>query len=96
MYLRPRRLPTQPGSRLIRQLVGFERAADVPAGGVTTLPFSFGVEELALIDAATGDRVSAPGSYVLELSDGSGAAPATVPLTLSGAQVVLEPFPSEA
>lgn len=91
-FLEPQKLPSQPGSRLLQKLWDFKRVSDVAVGTTTELPFVLTVESLALADIVTGDIVSAPGEYRVRFDDGSGHN-ASIPLTITGPQRVLEPFP---
>ena len=48
---------------VIKQLVGFQRV-HLAAGASVVVEFAVNVEQLALVDRLTGDRVLAPGLYV--------------------------------
>ena len=94
----PVSLPTQPGSRLLQALFGFERLPDVKVGATQTATFSISADTLKIADLATGDLVSAPGTYTLRFDAGSGGAKGTraeVALAVGGPQVVIEPFPKK-
>ena len=71
----------------------FQRSAAVGPGSTLSLAFNISAMQLSIVDLASGDRVLAPGSYELVFSAGSAAAQCTLPLRISGAQLVLEAFP---
>jgi hypothetical protein len=83
------------GARLLseqRRLLDFTRLHDVQAGAAATAHFNVTAASLASFAAATGDLVSSAGSFRLTVEDGSGAA-VSVNATVTGPDVVLEPFP---
>lgn len=92
-YLVPLSLPTQVGSKLKQKLFDFARGSDVAVGATVELEFVVSAEALALYDLTTGDLVSAPGEYELVFDSGDGVKAATLGLTVTGTQAVVEPFP---
>ena len=92
-FLVPKSLPTQPGSKMLQKLWQFSRAPDVAVGATVELSFAVGPEAVAINDLATGDIISAPGSYTLSFRDGSGAS-VDVGLEVTGKQHVIESFPT--
>jgi len=94
-YLVPQAMPTQKSSKLLQLLFDFGRVSDVPVGATRKLTFSVSADALKLADLASGDLVSAPGTYELRFDGGSGSGAGVVSLllTISGPQVVIEPFP---
>lgn len=89
-YLRPLSLPTQPANKLIKDVFDFGRVTLAP-GASTTLSFSVAQSTLKLVDVTTGDTVSAPGQFAIDLDDGTTVLTAQV--TMVGKQQVLEPYP---
>ena len=92
-FLVPKTLSTQPGSKMIQKLWQFSRVADVAVGATMEVSFAVDPEAVAITDLATGDIVSAPGSYTLSFRDGSGAS-VDVGLEVTGKQHVIESFPT--
>jgi beta-glucosidase len=92
LYLRPQGpLPAQPASRLIR------RRVHLAAGESVTVSFNVSAADLTLVDAATGDRVSTPGAFLLSAStDGCATTVLDVPVLLEGEEAVVERFPGRA
>jgi hypothetical protein len=91
VYLIPIHLPTQLGSKLLQKLWQFQRIADVAVGATASAQFTVDAEAISLTDLATGDLVSAPGTYKLVVKDGTSIV--TLDLEVCGDQTVLEPFP---
>jgi hypothetical protein len=91
VYLIPIHLPTQLGSKLLQKLWQFQRIADVAVGATASAQFTVDAEAISLTDLATGDLVSAPGTYKLVVKDGTSIV--TLDLEVCGDQTLLEPFP---
>lgn len=83
----------QTGSKLKQKLWDFARGSDVAVGATAKLEFTVSAEALALADLATGDLVAAPGEYTLVFDSGDGVTVAMLGLSVTGKQVVIEPFP---
>lgn len=90
-YFEPRDTPSQPASRLRRQLFGYERVHLAP-GASADVAFTVTSATLRLVDRATGDVVSTPGTFALLFTNGAGL-DARVPATVAGAEVVVTAFP---
>ena len=80
-----------------KQLFDYARLKGVKKGSSTTLTFNVTAASIAEVDEKTGDLVSEAGSYELLFDDGSGGKIGLVSMAVAvkGANVVLEPFPSE-
>jgi hypothetical protein len=95
LFFAPQGMPQQAGSRLQRQLADFERV-HLEAGASTTVQFTITTGTFVVVDKAgnTGDRVSTPGTFSLIATNGVGLT-ASWPVTLTGSQVVVTPFPGK-
>jgi hypothetical protein len=91
-YFAPVSLPSQPQNRLIKQLFAYERVHLAP-GDATTLTFTASSATVNIVDKATGDVISAPGSFNFVFTDGVDQT-LTVPVTVTGSQVVVHPYPA--
>lgn len=89
----PVALPTQPTSRLLRQLVDYERVHLAP-GDATTLTFSVTSATFRIVDADSGDILSVPGQFRLLFTNGVNANVTSALVTVSGGSVVAVPFPA--
>jgi hypothetical protein len=67
----------------------------VAAGATATVSFSLPPAAFGLVDAR-GDMVCAPGDYALTVTASPMLGGATVPVTVTGDEVVLEPYPTES
>lgn len=93
VYFKPKSLSQQPASRLIKQLIDFERVHLAPQQA-TTITFSIPVPNaVQVVDKATGDFVSTPGVYDIIITNGVDPEFAVTTVTLSGPQTVCVPFP---
>ena len=90
-YFRPQSTPSQPASKLIQQLVDYERVHLEP-GASAQVPFTVTTETLRLVDKATGAWVSSPGTFTLSFEDGA-TAPVTASVTITGSEVLVAAFP---
>ena len=93
VYMVPVALPTQPASRLLRQLVDYERVHLGP-GEATTLTFSVTSATFRVVDADSGDILSVPGQFRLLFTNGVYANVTSALVTVSGGSVVAVPFPA--
>lgn len=94
LYMAPvHPLPSQPASRLIKELIAYQRV-HLDAGAATTVSFTVNSASLRMVDKATGAVVSTPGSWNLLVTDGVLASPLTYPAMVAGAEVVVTPFPA--
>ena len=93
VFMRPKSMPRQTGSRLIQKLIGFERIPDLAPGLDARVSFTLSAETIAIADMKTGDLVQTPGSFELAFSDGSGDE-VVVTLRVIGGQYIVEEFPS--
>ena len=92
LYYQPVATPTQPRSRLLRQLLDYKRVHLAP-GQSATVPFSITARSLAMVDRSTGDVVSAPGTFrIVVVTNGAGAALAQE-VVVRGKQALIEAFP---
>lgn len=93
VYMTPTSLPTQPGvvGMLKRQLIAFERV-HVASGDAAIVVFDIAAADLSVVDPATGDRVSAPGSFDITITNGVEEV-LTAKVTLTGRHTVLDAFP---
>ena len=91
-FMRPQKMPKQPGSRLLQKLIGFERISDLKPRAHAQVIFTLSPENLALADLSTGDLVQTPGSFELAFADGSGNE-VVAPLEVVGEQYIVEEFP---
>jgi beta-glucosidase len=106
MYASPKSLPTQPAHHPLlghRQLVGFQRVGTATSHGLapgesTTVVFTVSAADLSVVDfGGSGDRVLAPGEYELSWETGSDeAAVRGLPLSITGAEVLIERYPVPA
>ena len=87
-------LPSQPNSRLLRQLVGYQRVHLEP-GAWASVAFNVTSATLRLVDHQTGDIVSSPGTWSLIATNGV-AASVTAMVVVEGTEIVVEPFPGRA
>jgi hypothetical protein len=93
VYMVPKSLPTQPESRLLKQLVGYERM-HLAAGASTDVTFEVSTALLRVVDKESGAIVSAPGTFELAFTNGVAATVSSGTLTVNGASdVVVTPFP---
>jgi hypothetical protein len=76
----------------LKQLFGFTRQHDVPAGATSAVTFNVSVGDLALVDESSGDRVSEPGEYVVSFELGAGDQ-LQMDARVAGERAVLESFP---
>ena len=90
-YFAPQSTPSQPASKLIKQLFAYERVHLAP-GASAQLTFAVDSATLRLVDRASGDTVSAPGSFDIIFTDGNGQTLHNA-VTVTGAQVTVERFP---
>ena len=90
-YFAPQSTPSQPASKLIKQLFAYERVHLAP-GASAQLTFAVDSATLRLVDRASGDTVSAPGSFDIIFTDGNGQTLHNA-VTVAGAQVTVERFP---
>jgi hypothetical protein len=82
----------------IRQaLWDFARVEDVAVGNSVPVSFPVTLASVGMADMASGNITAMPGSYTLVFSDGSGRSAGTVSVQLevTGAALVLDPFPSK-
>lgn len=86
--------PLDKSTRLIRQLFDYQRVHLNP-GQWTTVTFDVSADTLVLVDRATGDRVSTPGSFNIEITNGNRVI-AVHTVAVSGERVVVEAFPKLA
>ena len=91
VYIVPVSVPSQPQSRLIRQLVDYERVHLTP-GETATLTFSVSSASFRIVDKASGDVMSAPGSFTLLFTNGV-SLNVTSSVLITGTPVVAVPFP---
>ena len=91
-YFVPMSKPSQPGSRLLRQLFSYQRVHLAP-GATAEAIFGVSSATLRLVDKANGDIISAPGEYALVFTDGAGAGAPRVNVTMHGDEVVVTRFP---
>ncbi len=91
LFFEPVDTPTQPESRLVRQLLDYQRVHLAPSAS-TTVSFSVSARSLALVDRQSGDTVSAPGAYRVVVTNGAGALLEQV-VSLRGEQTLVEAFP---
>lgn len=90
-YFIPVTTPSQPNSRLLKQLFDFQRV-HVAAGASTQVTFNVSSETLRLTDKASGNSVSTPGAFTISIEDGV-ATPLTYSVSVAGAEVVAAVFP---
>ena len=91
-YFLPTATPSQPKSRLLRQLFGYQRLHLAP-GQSASVSFLVSSATLLMVDRDSGDRVSTPGTFTLLFTNGvDQEVRATV--TVQGQQVLVAPFPS--
>lgn len=89
----PVSIPSQPASRLLRQLVDYERVHLGP-GETAVVTFTVSSETFRVVDKASGDVLSAPGAFRLLFTNGVAANVTSATVTISGAgPVVAIPFP---
>ena len=87
-------VPSQKASKMIKQLFDFARVEALPPGRSATLHMVASPETLKVADVGSGGLISAAGTYSLSFEDGSSrTSPSTVPVTITGGDTVLEPFP---
>jgi len=89
-FFRPKQLQGGMRSDVLRQLMDFQRVHLQP-GQSTTLSFPVAPASLSVVDPEHGDRLSAPGLYELQLTDGV-VDGLRYEVQLQGAPVVLERF----
>jgi beta-glucosidase len=94
LFSQPTSTPSQPASRLLRKLLDFERVHLLP-GQWQVVTFDVSSASLRLVDRATGDLVSTPGTFDLVLTNGVAEA-ARHRVVVAGAEVVVERFPAGA
>lgn len=90
-YFVPQSTPSQPASKLIKQLFAYERVHLAP-GASAQLSFNVDSATLRFVDHTSGDTVSVPGSFDIIFTDGNGQTLHNA-LTVTGAQVTVERFP---
>ena len=90
-YFCPLATPSQPDSKLIKQLFGYERVHLAP-GERVAVNFTVSSETLRLVDKESGDLVSTPGSFDLIFTDGVDQIIHNR-ITVSGSQVLVKKFP---
>lgn len=90
-YFIPVATPSQPASRLLKQLFDYQRV-HLAAGASTQVTFTVSSETLRLTDKVSGNSVSTPGAYTISIEDGL-AAPLAYTVTVSGPEVVAAVFP---
>lgn len=89
----PVSVPSQPQTRLLKQLVDYERVHLGPSGDVT-VTFTVTSETFWLVDKESGDIVSAPGTFQLVFTNGADLNITSALVVVSGtAPVVSLPFP---
>jgi beta-D-xylosidase 4 len=90
-YFLPRSTPSQPASKLRRQLFGYQRVHLGPAESAT-VTFKVDTSTLRLSDRATGNLVSTPGQFDLLFTNGAdlqvGAS-----VAVTGTEVLVAEFP---
>ena len=90
-YFAPVATPAQPKSRLIKQLVGYERVHLAP-GAAVNVSFAVDSATLRLVDRDSGDTVSTPGSFHIVFTNGAAQVlPALI--NVEGDELVVERFP---
>jgi beta-D-xylosidase 4 len=92
LFMEPVATPTQPRSRLLRQLLDYRRVHLAP-GASATVAFNVSARSLALVDRDTGDVVSAPGTFRVVVTNGARARLAQE-VAVRGEQALLEAFPA--
>ena len=91
-YFEPVATPSQPASRLRRQLFAYERVHLAP-GAVADVTIAVTSSTLRLVDKASGDVVSTPGDFSLLFTNGAGVNTPRVRATVRGDEVVAVAFP---
>ena len=92
LFFEPQSLPALASpNRLLRQLLDYQRVHLVP-GQSATVTFSVTAVDLAVHERDSGDKVSTPGRFNVVVTNGAGLR-MEQPVTISGPQRVLEPFP---
>ena len=91
VYMWPMALPLQRSSRLIRQLLDFQRVHLAP-GESTTVSFGVTARSLCLVDRLSGHTVSTPGVFRLQFTNGAGVE-LTHTVSVAGPESVVERFP---
>ena len=90
-YFLPRSTPSQPASKLRRQLFGYQRVHLGPAESAT-VTFKVDTSTLRMSDRATGNLVSTPGQFDLLFTNGAdlqvGAS-----VAVTGTEVLVAEFP---
>jgi hypothetical protein len=92
VYMSPLLVPSQPASKLLRQLVDYERVHLAPSE-TTTLTFSVSSSTFRIVDKVSGDTMSAPGKFNLYFTNGADKRVDSAIVTISGDAVVAVPFP---
>eukprot|EP00051_Salpingoeca_urceolata_P028265 m.485929 g.485929 ORF g.485929 m.485929 type:complete len:823 (-) comp24071_c0_seq1:75-2543(-) len=90
LYMTPSAVPLQSDTKLIKQLIAFQRVHLAP-GASTTVTFDVTSDKFA-VALKNGDMTVAPGEYKLTVSDGVSQTYA-VPTLLTGAPRLVEAFP---
>ena len=94
LYFMPLETPAQPASRLIRELVDYQRVHLAP-GASQTVSFAVSSKSLRMVDAASGDWVSTPGRFELRATNGHDQTLSQL-LVVTGREAVVEAFPARA
>ena len=90
-YFVPISTPSQPASKLKQQLFDYARVHLAP-GGTADVHFSVDSATLRLVDRASGDLVSTPGSFQILFTNGNGVE-VDAAVTVSGGEVTVKTFP---
>ena len=90
-YFLPQSTPSQPSSRLLKQLFAYQRV-HLAAGESVTVNFSISTETLRFVDKLSGNMVSTPGVFTLSFTNGV-ALSVNSTVNIQGTEVVCELFP---
>jgi xylan 1,4-beta-xylosidase len=91
LYFYPLSMPLQPTSRLIRQLIDYQRVHLAP-GESTIVNFGVSTETFKVAHKLTGDFVSTPGSFEIHFTRGHGE-DIIQQFKIEGEEIILEKFP---
>ena len=90
-YFLPQATPSQPRSKLRKQLFDYQRVHLAP-GAQAQVSFTVSSATLRLVDRDSGDSVSTPGQFDVLFTNGVDQSLHN-PVTVSGAEVRVKPFP---